>query len=417
MEYIQNNKFYKLENNKVGIEVRNIKEFSPNDNKLLELSKLNNYSTESWTATGSNADLGYFTHGIFRYFGKFPPVIATHLITQYTDDNDYILDPMCGSGTTGVESLFLKRKSTLNDINPLSLLISKVKTHYIKKEVLEKELQIIQDNYKPLSIEEYNFEPVGLKDYHHWFLPKTCDSLRGLKFEIEKINQKDVKEFFYVCFCSIIRSVSLATSQQGRLFLDVNTAKEDCLDTFIKKCQKNIEAIQTLPHDSDKNITFMQEDVKKISMKESKNKYKLIILHPPYFNSYKYSSINSLELSWIGRNQAEIRKNEIHEFFKVGQAKNVTKYVEDMNESLRNLYTSLSEGGTLALMIGDTIIKEEYIPVTKLLLEKVSDIFSVEKVILRVPKYTEASWAASQRRKKNDIGVNLNDFIIILRRK
>ena len=41
---------------------------------------------------------------------------------------------------------------------------------------------------------------------------------------------------------------------------------------------------------------------------------------------------------------------------------------------------------------------------------------SIEKVILRVPKYTEASWTASQRRNSEKVGITLNDFIILFRR-
>ena len=39
----------------------------------------------------------------------------------------------------------------------------------------------------------------------------------------------------------------------------------------------------------------------------------------------------------------------------------------------------------------------------------------IEKVALRIPKYTEASWAASQRRNGEEVGVSLCDFVYILR--
>jgi hypothetical protein len=42
---------------------------------------------------------------------------------------------------------------------------------------------------------------------------------------------------------------------------------------------------------------------------------------------------------------------------------------------------------------------------------------ALDRVVLRVPKYTEASWVASQRRRSDRIGVTLNDFILILRRR
>jgi len=39
----------------------------------------------------------------------------------------------------------------------------------------------------------------------------------------------------------------------------------------------------------------------------------------------------------------------------------------------------------------------------------------LEKVILRIPRYTEASWASSQRRKSGDLGITMFDFIVLFK--
>ena len=114
-----------------------------------------------------------------------------------------------------------------------------------------------------------------------------------------------------------------------------------------------------------------------------------------------------------------MRKNEVREFFKVGKAENITHYVEDMQSTLNNITATLLPDGVMGLMIGDTIIKGEYIQATKMLLDKFladNPSITVEKVVLRVPKYTEASWTTSQRRTSDKVGVSLNDFIIVFRR-
>ena len=61
-----------------------------------------------------------------------------------------------------------------------------------------------------------------------------------------------------------------------------------------------------------------------------------MILHPPYFNSYKYSSVNSLEMGWLGFDRLEYNKKEIREFFKVGKPENVDKYVDLEAEFQKN---------------------------------------------------------------------------------
>ena len=406
-----------VDNKNAGIEVRVQSELTENELQLLQKAGLSEYAPlEAWTALGTNNQISYSTHGIFRYFGKFPSTIATHLIMQYSEEKDSIMDPMAGSGTTVLEALFSNRNCKSFDVSPLSILLQKVKTTHIDGEKLNKTLKSICDKYRPLSLDDFNWEPIGIRDINHWFLPETQDSIRGLIYLINSIENENERNFFQMALVSSIRPISRATTQQGRLFLDVVTAKEDGLDTFEKKAQKAILAVDALPVKQTTLEIELHNVCDDFGFKEIND---LIIVHPPYFNSYKYSSVNSLELSWMRVNHADVRKSEIREFFKVGKAEKIDIYVSDMKNSLDNIAKTLKINGAMGLMIGDTIIKGEYIQSTK----KVIDSFLesnpqivVEKIVLRVPKYTEASWTASQRRKSDKVGITLNDFIIIFRR-
>lgn len=406
-----------VENTNAGIEVHTQKELQEAERGLLQQAHLDDLAPcEAWTALGTNAQISYSTHGIFRYFGKFPSTIATHLIFQYTSEGDVVLDPMAGSGTTSLECLLANRECHSYDINPLSVLLAKVKTTFIEKEKLDSAIDDVEMHYKPMTIEEFAFIPKGVKNLDHWFLTETQNSLRGLLFLIDKINDSDIKDFMTICLCSIIRSVSRATSQQGRLFLDVVTAKPDCLESFVKKARKAAERVAKLPP---------KHETLDIALHSAENPMEgihadLTILHPPYFNAYKYSSVNSLELAWMGVDQATVRKNEVREFFKIGKPEKVEFYLEDMVKVLNNVTTCIKPGGVMGLMIGDTVIKGEYIPVTRQLIDRyliANPNVTVEKVVLRVPKFTEASWSTSQRRTSDKVGISLNDFIIVFKKK
>ena len=86
--------------------------------------------------------------------------------------------------------------------------------------------------------------------------------------------------------------------------------------------------------------------------------------------------------------------------------------------ALSNALNMLVPDGLLGLMIGDTIMKGEYIQVIKSLMEKLDlNQYEISKVAIRVPKYTEATWVASQRRNANNIGITLSDYIILIRKK
>ena len=69
----------------------------------------------------------YATHGLHAFAARLPPPLARWAIESFTDPGDYVLDVMCGSGTTLVEGLLTARHAWGVDIDPLARLISMVK--------------------------------------------------------------------------------------------------------------------------------------------------------------------------------------------------------------------------------------------------------------------------------------------------
>ena len=365
----------------------------------------------SWSVTGSNAAINYSTHGIYRYFGKFPAPIGRQLMVDYSRPGGVVVDPACGSGTTGVEALWMQNDAYLYDLNPLSVLIAKVKTTHLSAKRMQNASENFQERYR--KIRKGLFEPAGI-DVDHWFLPETTRSLSRMRMAIDGEKDRDLRNFLEMNFAAIVRKVSKATTQQGRLFLDVETAVQDPLPVLLKSIAKSTENISKLPK---ANKVFVQRaDILNNSAIE-KITADLLIYHPPYFNAYKYSSINSLELAWIEQDRKGFSKQEIREFFKVGKPENSRFYVEDMAKSILNLKKFMGSKTRLAIMIGDALMKEQHLTVTREIIDLVSEDFEVERTVLRVPKYTEASWATSQRRSSGALGITMFDFILTLRKR
>jgi len=67
----------------------------------------------------------YLTHGFHKYKAKFFPRLARSLI-NYTCPNEefLVLDPYCGSGTTGVEASLMGMRAVEFDLDPLSAFIA-----------------------------------------------------------------------------------------------------------------------------------------------------------------------------------------------------------------------------------------------------------------------------------------------------
>jgi len=64
-------------------------------------------------------------YGMHKYWSKKPYNIINHFIKKYSEENEIVMDPFCGSGISVVESIFSKRKAIGIDINPSAVFITK----------------------------------------------------------------------------------------------------------------------------------------------------------------------------------------------------------------------------------------------------------------------------------------------------
>lgn len=370
---------------------------------------------DEWTSEASNQALRYSTHGLFRYFGKFPPPVARQLICEYTEPGETVLDPMIGCGTTAVEALLLGRHCAGMDVNPLALLLTRVKCRRVPeagaRDALASLLLRAAKTHRKTP-PDAGLWPQSIRTLH-WFLPETCHWLQILRECIDEIESQRQRELFRVAYAGIIRRVSRATTEQGRLFLDAETAEPDPRPRFEAAAEQAIRLTSSLPsHQFQLDLregSCAGQDLSDLAVP-------LIICHPPYFNLYRYSSVTALESAWLGYDIRAIQKKEIREFFKVGKPQNVTRYVEDMQAALRNISRALRPGGVLALMAGDTAIHGRRIQTTRLLIEAVQGFLMPFRVSIRTPRFTEASWAASQRRTGEKVGVGMADFVVHFRK-
>lgn len=74
------------------------------------------------------------------YRGNCPPQVPRNLLLKYTKENDIVLDPFCGSGTTLIECKLLNRKGIGIDVNLNALKIAKERLDFKYKNNFEPKL-------------------------------------------------------------------------------------------------------------------------------------------------------------------------------------------------------------------------------------------------------------------------------------
>ena len=108
-------------------------------------------------------------HSFHRYYGKLIPAIPRSAIREFTEEGDVVFDPFVGSGTTAVEAIYNNRSFVGVEINPLSVLITEIKTANYNVEILEKVsaniIELIENDNEPVTEDEKPF----CVNREHWF--------------------------------------------------------------------------------------------------------------------------------------------------------------------------------------------------------------------------------------------------------
>ncbi|MFX0207793.1 MAG: DNA methyltransferase [Candidatus Hodarchaeota archaeon] len=99
---------------------------------------------------GLHEELGFYgipeyertkhVHRLHSYLGKFIPQLVEWFLARYFKENDIVLDPFVGSGTTLVQGNELKMHTVGIDISEFNCLITKVKTQKYDIEKAKKEI-------------------------------------------------------------------------------------------------------------------------------------------------------------------------------------------------------------------------------------------------------------------------------------
>lgn len=82
-------------------------------------------------AVHSNERVQGLTHSFYRYPARFSPKFASAAIECFSKQGDIVLDPYMGGGTTVVEALISGRRVIGNDLNSLSVFLTKNKITYL----------------------------------------------------------------------------------------------------------------------------------------------------------------------------------------------------------------------------------------------------------------------------------------------
>ena len=336
----------------------------------------------------ANSDTQHLTHNIHRYSGKFIPQIAARAISLLTQPGDLVVDPYCGSGTTLLESALLGRRAIGIDLNPLAVLIARVKTTPIPKATLDGLVRTLgnalglsgTDGSLPLfrdsagkKVSEPDQDPRFYHEwYRKWFQPHVLKELLAIDLAIREIDDQALRDVAHIAFSDILRRSSNAHSGYPNVMFDKNSpTKGSPIPSFLKTLKRNVEMVASLSsvNASWSDVCVVHGNATVLPM--ANGTVDAVISHPPYVGSVPYAEYGMLSLRWLGVDPKQLdreltggrrQSRDVIQRFEIG-------YSHMLKETQR----VLRPGRHAFLMVGNPIVRGKIVDLVQMTLRLACD--------------------------------------------
>lgn len=255
------------------------------------------------------------SHSYFRYPAMMVPQMIRKIIDEICDTNPnikHIHDPFVGSGTILTETMLRGLEFTGRDINPLSILLCKVKSGPFFEKALTEKIDLLLKNIKN---DDSKIIDIKFRNIDKWFRNDVQIELAKIRRAIKQESSLWARRFFWVAFAETVRLVSNSRTTTYKLHIREEEQRENRIinvfKTFSNNLNSNFEQFQeTKNYLKEKNL--LKSDRYNLGINlilgnakddlPKKYKFDIILTSPPYGDNHTtvtYGQYSYLPLSWI----------------------------------------------------------------------------------------------------------------------
>lgn len=275
-------------------------------------------SEDHWDYRGKKNSEKDYVHGFCTYPAMMVPKMQREMLDVYLKENVSrkvrMLDPFAGSGTILVEGMLRGLDIVGVDVNPLAILLCKVKTTIVSIDVLdEKTEQLIKNINMSSKVDLYNFDGIS-----KWFTQRAIEDLSIIRSRIKEEPIIEIRRFYWATLCEVVRLVSNSRDCTYKLHIkskeDIDAYDKDAKLLFETALKFNVERYKSF-YGELVNRKLIKKDgltykhtIKIILgdsveyLKRSKAKYDVVFTSPPYGDNHttvSYGQYSVLPLRWI----------------------------------------------------------------------------------------------------------------------
>lgn len=270
------------------------------------------------------AKTSYLTHSLHPYPARFIPQIPNALIQELSDVGGTVGDILCGSGTTLVEGMLLKRNVVGVDANAFACLISAAKTtrlqdgdkeslHHLTEHALHLASEFATDD-GPTLFPVAKFVSRAPRPKHEavnfWFEPLVTEELAEILSWCRELPTESARSIALASFSAIVVNLSRQDSDTRYVRREKHLRTGDAFRRFAQVLAENITAVEKFTEPLEPNITctVVHADILSTPTTPALD---LVVCSPPYPNAYSYHLYHMTRMVWLGMDQPEFKKREI----------------------------------------------------------------------------------------------------------
>ncbi len=373
--------------------------------------KFPKYVNEFWTSKQRKACA---LHEV-SYRACFKAQLPNFFINLLTHKGNIVYDPFSGRGTTGIEAGLMGRNVILNDVSPLSEILSQPRFFVPELSSIEERLCAISINAEAkadldLSMfyhKKTEAEIVSIKDYLKNRKDKNEEDLVDKWIRMVATNRLTGHSPGFFSVYTLPPNQALLPERQIKINKERNQ-KPEYRDTRKLILKKTRSLIKGITNDQKKNLSnagqkavFLCKDARETNEIASES-VQLTVTSPPFLDIVQYSTDNWLRCWFNSLNAKEIEE-------KITMSKTIKNWGKVMGEVFLELFRITKKDGWVAFEVGEIRkgalkLEETIVPLG------LKAGFDCEGILINSQKFTKTSniWGINNM----DLGTNTNRIVL-----